>query len=79
MKKLALKNYLLIAFFALLVAGVIYLSVVSRSVKYFGYFVLTMAALIAAGNLMQRNNHTDDARHYRSRSREQLLRHQFRK
>jgi hypothetical protein len=78
MKKLALKNYLLIAFFALLVAGVIYLSVVSRSVKYFGYFVLALAALFAAGNLIQRNNPTN-TRHYRSRSREQLLRHQFRK
>lgn len=78
MKKISVKNYLLIALFALVVVGIIYLSILSGSVKYFGIFIITLSVLLVVLAFTQRTNHTN-ARHYRSRSREQLLRHQFRK
>lgn len=78
MKKLSVKNYLLTAFFALLIVVMIWISVVSGSVKYFGFFVIALAIVFAMVNTLQRTNH-EHFNHFRSKSREQLLRHQFRK
>ena len=78
MKKISVKNYLLIALFALIIVGVIYLSILSGSVKYFGFFIITLSVLLVVLAFIQRANHTN-AKHYKSRTREQLLRHQFRK
>lgn len=78
MKKTSVKNYLLIALFALVIIGVIFLSIYSGSVKYFGYFVLALAVLFVVAVFTQKTNHTNK-RQFRSKAREQLLRDQYRK
>lgn len=78
MKKITGKNYLLIVLFALVVVGVIYLSIQSGSVKYFGIFILTLAILLVILSFSQRTRHTN-TRHFRSKSRDELLRQELRK
>ncbi len=78
MKNLLFKSYSFIVSIVLLITGIILLAVLSGSVKYFGIILIVTAILFLARFQFSKVDTPDD-QNFRSKTREQLLKHQYRK
>ena len=78
MQREYIKNYLLISGITLIVIGILFIAILSSPMRYVGIIFLIFAiVLIASFNYLKLRN-SDDGR-LRSRIRDQILKHQFRK
>jgi membrane protein implicated in regulation of membrane protease activity len=78
MQREYIKNYLLISGITLIVIGILFFAMLSSPVRYVGIIFLIFAIiLIASFNYLKLRN-SDDGR-LRSQTRDQILKHQFRK
>ena len=78
MQKENIKNYLFFAGMILLIIGIALFAMLSSPVRYVGIIFLIFAIIfIASFNYLKLRN-SDDGR-LRSRTRDQILKHQFRK
>jgi membrane protein implicated in regulation of membrane protease activity len=78
MQKTNIKNYLLISGIGCVVLGIILLALLSTPARYVGVIFLIFAiVLIASSNYL--NFRSSDEGKLRSRTREQLLKHQLKK
>ena len=78
MQKDKVKSYLLKLGIVLLIVGIILFAVLSGSERYIGIIFLIFAIVfIASTNYLNISNSNDDRLH--SRTRDQFLKHQFRK
>ena len=78
MQKEIYKSYLFISGFLFLVIGILLFVVLSGPVRYIGAIFLVLAIiLITSTNYLTRRNSDDQRLH--SRTRDQILKHQFRK
>lgn len=78
MQREYIKNYLLISGIALIVIGILFIAMLSSPMRYIGIIFLIFAIiLIASFNYLKLRN-SEDGR-LRSRIRDQILKHQFRK
>jgi len=78
MQKENIKNYLFFAGIILLIIGIAFFAMLSSPVRYIGIIFLIFAIIfIASFNYLKLRN-SDDGR-LRSRTRDQILKHQFRK
>ena len=78
MQKENLKNYLFITGMILLVIGILLFAVLSSPVQYIGIIFLIFAIVLFASSSYLKYRNSDDGR-FRSRTRDQILKHQFRK
>lgn len=78
MQREYIKNYLLISGITLIVIGILFIAMLSDPMRYVGIIFLIFAIiLIASFNYLKLRN-SEDGR-LRSRTRDQILKHQFRK
>lgn len=78
MQREYIRNYLLISGITLIVIGILFIAMLSDPMRYVGIIFLIFAIiLIASFNYLKLRN-SDDGR-LRSRTRDQILKHQFRK
>jgi membrane protein implicated in regulation of membrane protease activity len=78
MQREYIRNYLLISGITLIVIGILFIAMLSDPMRYVGIIFLIFAiVLIASFNYLKLRN-SDDGR-LRSRTRDQILKHQFRK
>lgn len=78
MQREYIKNYLLISGITLIVIGILIIAMLSDPMRYVGIIFLIFAIiLIASFNYLKLRN-SEDGR-LRSRTRDQILKHQFRK
>lgn len=78
MQREYIKNYLLISGITLIVIGILFIAMLSSPMRYVGIIFLIFAIiLIASFNYLKLRN-SEDGR-LRSRTRDQILKHQFRK
>jgi membrane protein implicated in regulation of membrane protease activity len=78
MQREYIRNYLLISGITLIVIGILFIAMLSDPMRYVGIIFLIFAiVLIASFNYLKLRN-SEDGR-LRSRTRDQILKHQFRK
>lgn len=78
MQREYIRNYLLISGITLIVIGILFIAMLSSPMRYVGIIFLIFAiVLIASFNYLKLRN-SEDGR-LRSRTRDQILKHQFRK
>ena len=78
MQREYIRNYLLISGITLIVIGILFIAMLSSPMRYIGIIFLIFAIIfIASFNYLKFRN-SEDGR-LRSRTRDQILKHQFRK
>lgn len=78
MEKLNVKSYQYILGIFLLLAGILFFALLSSPFRYLGIVFITLAYLYFVRIFYSKFSGTDDE-HLRSRTRDQILKHQFRK
>jgi membrane protein implicated in regulation of membrane protease activity len=78
MQKENVKNYLFISGISLLILGILLFAMLSGPVRYVGIIFLIFAIVFVASSNYLKLRNSDDGR-LRSRTRDQILKHQFRK